>query len=137
MNLDASLTAITKQNAKLERFSAKIGTAADTLEFRDLLSKERDAAMKLHTGALQELKRTKAKGQVVARFEKEFKRFKSIVNTIDLKQKQQIVALAGKSGDAHNEFSEAIQRETEEEGGAPSSYTQDQLQNIQFVVRRH
>lgn len=132
-NLEASLTQLTKHNAKLERMLGKIGTLADTLEFRDLLSSERATATKLHIASLNYMKENKTKGPTVGRFEKEYIKFAEVIKKIDLKQKQQIAAMSLRE---HNKYADQIKQEEHEDaqqGGVPSSFAQEQLQNIEFL----
>ena len=134
-SVEASLSQLTKQNAKLERMLGKIGTLADTRDFRDLLSSERASATKLHVAALAHMKANKTKAQTVARFEQEYKRFAVVIKKIDAQQKKQIVAMSYKQ--EPNAYADEIQAEAAQEGDAdgfgPSSFAQEQLQNIEFL----
>ena len=143
MDLEGSVTQLSKQNAKMERLMSKIGTQADNSEFRDMLASERKSATHLTKQILSHMKSQRIRGVVVGQFEREYKRFTNTVERIDLKQKQQLVALSHRD---HDPTGEQILREEEAYGGSSHSLKQDQLQeseiefleyNVNEIEQRH
>lgn len=143
MDLEGSLTQLSKQNAKMERLMSKIGTQADNSEFRDMLTSERKSATHLTKQILSHLKSQRVRGVIVGQFEREYKRFTNTVERIDLRQKQQLVALSNRD---HDPTGEQILRDEEAYGGNSHSLKQDQLQeseiefleyNVNEIEQRH
>jgi len=147
-SLDAQLARFQRGNDKMQRMAGKIGTAADNSEFRDHIAREKAEAAQLAKAIAERIKRENSgsSGSVGARrllrqFETEYNRFSSLVDSIDLKQKQQLVAF---SHTHPNPIGDALARE-EESGPQAGSFQQGQLpSDIEFlqyevdeVERRH
>ena len=113
----------------------KIGTHADNSDFRDLLSNERSSTTTLTRNILSTLKAARQRGPVVQQFEREYRRFAQVIERIDLKQKQQIVAISHKD---QNPLGAELEREEAARGHA-GSFVQDQLpagEAIEFLEYR-
>jgi hypothetical protein len=126
-SLDNQLSQLSKANAKMERMLGKIGTPADNSEFRDHLSAERKSATALTKALLTSLKSqqpSRGHNSLVKAFEREYRRFANLIERIDVKQKQQIVALSLHSNDPL--MADEVRRE-EEAAGRSSSMIQSQL----------
>jgi syntaxin 7 len=124
-SLDAQLAQLGKSNAKMERMLGKIGTHADNAEFRDHLATERADAAKLAKSIVARIRAegAAARKPLLRQFEREYTRFSALVDKIDLKQKQQLVAFSH----THSNAAGLALAAAEESGPHAGSFRQDQL----------
>jgi len=108
-SLSDGIQALSKSNAKLERMLAKIGTKADTAEFRDRMHQEQTAStaqVKQVMELLKQAARASTDSDVVRRlttqFDREFKKFQQLNRTMDEKQVRVIDAVKQNNRRASN-----------------------------------
>jgi syntaxin 7 len=96
------LTALSKSNAKLDRMLAKIGTKADTPDFRDRMHQEQTTSTQQVKSIMILLKAMNRDPQysgstvlqrMSVQFDREFKRFQALNNQMDQKQVKVIDAV--------------------------------------------
>lgn len=94
------IQALSKSNAKLERMLAKIGTKADTPDFRDRMHSEQTQSTTQVKSLMVLLKRLNAEGgnspvlqRLTIQFDREFKKFQALNNSMDQKQVRVIDAV--------------------------------------------
>src|SRR4051794_23469930 len=101
----------------------KIGTHADNAEFRDMLNAEQKATTTLTRNIMTHVKEQRIRGVMLGQFEREYRRFAQLIEKVEIKQKQQLLAVSQKE---HNPIAEEITRE-EAATGRAGSFVQSAL----------
>jgi chromosome segregation ATPase len=139
MSIENQLSALGKQNAKLERMLAKIGTAADNQHFRADLHREQQESNNQAKSIAKFLKSstnfTKQQRQkYVAEFESEFKRYQAIQQQLDAKSTH-VLHQASKSLKAEGLLESQLN--SEENDFKRSGVQLQDIDDIQFVEYDH
>lgn len=104
-DVENAIQSFARQNAKLERMLAKIGTAADNAEFRDLMNTEQTtstASARQLVTALKQLNPPASKS-LLNSFEKEYRRFNTLITQSESKQKTILLSQSHRQGASHLE----------------------------------
>lgn len=139
------IQSLSRANAKLERMLAKIGTKADTPDFRDRLHSEQTSSTRLVRDLMVQLKRLSSDpahsqssvlGRLTAQFDREFRRFQTLNSSLDAKQVQVIDAVKAqrKSSMRASTYDEEDPLHSSEHASyADNAQQQEQSMDIQFI----
>lgn len=98
LEITEGISSLSKSNAKLERMFAKIGTKADTADFRDRMHKDQTEATELVKNIMNNIKKANQDSrvdktmiqQLSNNFKREFQTFQRLQDQLDSKQIQVI-----------------------------------------------